>query len=406
MGRKDVQNPNHSSLSRLTRIGYDDIDGPEKACNCTAILEGKPEALNEAKILTMHKSFIESLRIPDHFYVNASKDCTNFKMSRKYLTFPLSREEEHFPLAYAIVVHHKAQNFERLLRAIYAPQNIYCIHVDLKAAPSFFDAISSLASCFPNVFMVSRREKMIYNSWSRVQADINCMADLMATDVAWKYFINLCGQDFPIKTNLDMVRKLRVLDGANSMESEAMSAGKSSRVQFVHKLVDGYWKDGGKKKGPPPFQLPIFTGNAYILVSRAFVLSVLEDHRILALIEWTKDTFNPEETIWATIQRMPGVPGSTWTSSKYDMTDMNAMARLVKWSWHEGERSSRQAVYPPCQGSHVRGVCVYGAGDLHWMVAQQHFFANKFDTDTDPVAIYCLEKYLRQRVLAQLREEN
>lgn len=30
-----------------------------------------------------------------------------FKVSRKYLTFPLSQEEKDFPLAYSMVVHHK-----------------------------------------------------------------------------------------------------------------------------------------------------------------------------------------------------------------------------------------------------------------------------------------------------------
>lgn len=144
------------------------------------------------------------------------------------------------------------------------------------------------------------------------------------------------------------------------------------------------------------------SGNAYIVVSRGYVQSVLTDNRIQALIEWAKDTYSPDEFLWATIQRIPGVPGSTWLHRKYDMTDVNAIARLIKWQLHEGSQDSLQAVYPECQGNHVRQICVYGAGDLQWMLEQHHLFANKFDIERDPIAIYCLEKYLRQRAVSEL----
>ncbi|XP_026022079.1 beta-1,3-galactosyl-O-glycosyl-glycoprotein beta-1,6-N-acetylglucosaminyltransferase-like [Astatotilapia calliptera] len=294
------------------------------------------------------------------------------------------------------------QNFERLLRAIYAPQNIYCVHVDKKAQASVFAAIKAITSCFSNVFMVSEAMNVVYTGWTRVQADLNCMADLYNTSTTWKYFINLCGQDFPLKTNLEIVQALRALKGGNSLESEEMPQGKKGRVSNAHRVVDGKVQPIGKTKDPAPFNLPILSGNAYIVVNRGYVRSVFEDKRIQALIEWAKDTYSPDEFLWATIQRIPGVPGSTWPNRKFDMTDMNAIARMVKWQWHEGSEGSLQAVYPECKGHHVKSVCVYGAGDLQWLIEQHHLFANKFDADRDPIAIYCLEKYLRHKALTEL----
>ncbi|XP_063344873.1 beta-1,3-galactosyl-O-glycosyl-glycoprotein beta-1,6-N-acetylglucosaminyltransferase 3-like [Pelmatolapia mariae] len=128
-----------------------DDESPEKVCNCSAILQGEKEALQQAKLLTISKDFQKSIQIPDEYYINATQDCRKFQINRKYITFPLSKEVEEFPLAYSMVVHHKVQNFERLLRAIYAPQNIYCIHVDKKAPSSVFAAIKAITSCFPNV---------------------------------------------------------------------------------------------------------------------------------------------------------------------------------------------------------------------------------------------------------------
>jgi len=133
----------------------------------------------------------------------------------------------------------QVQNFERLLRAIYAPQNIYCVHVDKKAEVSVYSAISAITSCFPNVFVVSHAVSVVYAAWPRVQADLNCMADLYNASTEWKYFINLCGQDFPLKTNLEIVRSLRSLKGGNSLESESLPPGKKWRVSFVHQIVDG-----------------------------------------------------------------------------------------------------------------------------------------------------------------------
>ena len=34
----------------------------------------------------------------------------------------------------------------------------------------------------------------------------------------WKYFINLTGQEFPLKTNLELVRILTAYNGANDLE--------------------------------------------------------------------------------------------------------------------------------------------------------------------------------------------
>ncbi|KAM8760524.1 beta-1,3-galactosyl-O-glycosyl-glycoprotein beta-1,6-N-acetylglucosaminyltransferase-like [Acanthopagrus schlegelii] len=393
---------NPSYIMGYSWLEYTNDDGgPEKVCNCSAILRGETGALEQAKLLTITKDFQKSVQIPDEYYINATQDCSQFKLSRKYLPYPLSQEEEDFPLAYSMVVHHKLQNFERLLRAIYSPQNIYCVHVDHKSDTSFFSAIMGITSCFPNVFMVSKPVSVVYAAWPRVQADLNCMADLYNASTRWKYFINLCGQDFPLKTNLEIVQMLRTLRGGNSMESEQIG-GKKWRVTNSYQIVDGQIQATGKVKDPPPFNLPVMSGNAYIVVSRGYIRSVLEDSRIQALIEWAKDTYSPDEFLWATIQRIPGVPGSTWPNSKYDMTDINAIARLVKWWSHEGPQGSLDAVYPECHGNHVRSICVYGAGDLPWLLKQHHLFANKFDTDTDPIAVYCLEKYLRQKALAEL----
>jgi len=149
------------------------------------------------------------------------------------------------------------KTFERLLRAIYAPQNVYCVHVDTKAPPSVAAAIGNITGCFPNVFLVSRAVSVVYAGWSRVQADLNCMADLLnVSGVPWRYLINLCGQDFPIKTNLEMVRSLRALNGSNSIESARIPGTKQWRVQSVYAVVNGALKVSAELSNNVPFPFP------------------------------------------------------------------------------------------------------------------------------------------------------
>ncbi|XP_013916546.1 PREDICTED: beta-1,3-galactosyl-O-glycosyl-glycoprotein beta-1,6-N-acetylglucosaminyltransferase [Thamnophis sirtalis] len=370
--------------------------------NCSKILEGDKEEIEKVKLELLKVSFRRTPKMTPNDYINMTVDCASFIKKRKYIMEPLSQEEAEFPIAYSIVAYHKINMLEGLLRTIYAPQNYYCIHVDKKSPESFLAAVKSIASCFPNVFVASQLESVVYASWSRVQADLNCMKDLYRRNVSWKYLINLCGMDFPIKTNQEIVEKLKALNGENSLETEKMPSNKEVRWKKHYEVVDGKVKKMGIDKQHPPFNIPIFSGSAYFVVNRKFVEYVLENSKILAFIEWAKDTYSPDEYLWATIQRIPEVPGAVSASDKYDVSDMNAVARFVKWDYFEGD-VSKGAPYPPCNGVHVRSVCVFGVGDLSWMLQKHHFFANKFDTDVDPFAIQCLEEHLRDKVLQQRR---
>lgn len=48
--------------------------------------------------------------------------CPQYQIQSHYITSPLSEEEAAFPLAYIMVIHKDFNTFERLFRAIYAPE--------------------------------------------------------------------------------------------------------------------------------------------------------------------------------------------------------------------------------------------------------------------------------------------
>lgn len=363
---------------------------------CSAIINGDVRGKSsELETLLAFKK--KQNMFSEDFYLNATKDCPAYVKKRGFITVPLSKEEETFPIAYSMVIHEKIEMFERLLRAIYAPQNVYCVHVDLKSSTEFHEAVKAIVSCFPNVFIASKLERVIYASWSRVQADLNCMKDLLNSHVDWKYLLNTCGTDFPIKTNGEMVKTLKALKGRNTMESETTNSYKKQRWQYHHNVTNSVIRTS-VKKSPPPISSPMYSGNAYFVVTRAFVKHMMQDREVQTLLEWEKDTYSPDEHLWATLQRMPSVPGSMPANIKYDTSDMQALARVVKWSYLAGDVKNG-APYYPCTGTYRRAVCVYGAGDLSWLLKQHHLFANKFDPTIDDIAIRCLEAVLRFRAL-------
>ena len=173
-------------------------------------------------------------------------------------------------------------------------------------------------------------------------------------------------------------------------------------------------------KAPNPLDTPIFVGSAYYVMKRQAVEFILKgdvmwfchkigwpiycdvdyfsDKTVEAFFEWSKDTYSPDEHVWATLQRnFPRVPGSHPPHAKYDLNELQSITRLVKWGGLD------TSVYPRCTGHYSRGVCVYGVGDLPWLLEQHHLFANKFDYDVDPYAIECLDVWLRNRTLSQTR---
>lgn len=52
-------------------------------------------------------------------------------------------------------------------------------------------------------------------------------------------------------------------------------------------------------------------------------------------------------------------------------------------------------------GHYIRDICVYGPGDLKWVIEQDNMFANKFELETYPLAVVCMERWHRLKVLEQ-----
>ena len=266
---------------------------------CRALLAGNDSALYEEarEFMTKHKRPIP----PDAYLFDLASDCDKFKRVMGYHLKPASSEEANFSIAFNMLIHTDTEQVERLLRAIYAPQNSYCVHIDTKSEPSMQKTVRAIVGCFDNVFVASKLERVVYAGFSRLQADINCMRDQVSRPTRWRYLLNIAGQAFPLRTNLELVRILKLYNGYNDIESLYR--------RTLRKRIDAEWRETkddkmeltGRKNPPPPHNIEIVRGSAYGVFSRRFVEFVVTDEKAKDLLEWSRSTFSPDEHYWSTL---------------------------------------------------------------------------------------------------------
>lgn len=193
-----------------------------KKINCQKLIEGDGASIKSArKFMKSHNRVSVPLKAFTWIL-----DCDLFKAKQGYILDVPSKSEKDFPLAFAIIVYRDVEQVERLLRAVYRPHNYYCLHVDVKTKQADRDALNSISSCFDNVFQVENSVNVTWGEFSVLQAELLCMK-LLWRFKSWKYYINLTGQEFPLKTNLEIVEILKTMQGAN------IADGTSMRYNFV-----------------------------------------------------------------------------------------------------------------------------------------------------------------------------
>lgn len=364
--------------------------------NCPALFLGDKQEVRNAKNYMYENPKKE---VEEYDYISATSDCNFFKKTRGYITKPLSQEEAEFPIAFSILMYTGVEQVERLLRSIYMPQNFYCVHIDLKADDSTHIAMRALSRCFPNVFVASRLESVYWGHISILYAEMNCLRDLLRYQ--WKYFINLSGQMFPLHSNGELVKILKMYNGANDIEGtykRSRSFWLTVRQTFSWRLYESlntmfitiY------PKSNPPYNVTIYKGSNQVAISRPFAVYLLKSKVARDLLEWFTDTMAPDEYLWPTLNHNPHLlaPGGYLGDPEAKTFTARAsiwlpVANQVNWSWKPWN----------CQGKWVREICIFGIGDMPWLHHRPELFANKFFSDFEYLAYDCMEQLIFNRTL-------
>ena len=110
-------------------------------------------------------------------------------------------------IAYHISVHHKPLQFKWLFDAIYNSEDLFAVHIDRKtpepAAKAFIDIVGDK----PNVHFC-KKHSVIYGEWALCEVELDGIMFFLKNYENWDYFINMSGQDYPVKNRAKVIAEL------------------------------------------------------------------------------------------------------------------------------------------------------------------------------------------------------
>ena len=107
-------------------------------------------------------------------------------------------------IAYFLLVHRYPAQFKRLFIAIYAPGNLYVVHVDKSSGTELAKDIATFLSPYQGVEILEA-EDALWGGYSLVDAELRGMERLLEMNDRWTHYINLSGQDFPLKSRQPVI---------------------------------------------------------------------------------------------------------------------------------------------------------------------------------------------------------
>ena len=104
----------------------------------------------------------------------------NCSQLNEYLTNNLYNIELElsFPIAYIFAFYDTPQQILCLLKLLYRPQNIYCIHPDKKSVFRYF--FIHLFRCFHSITIPIRLMEVMWDNSTIMDAQVSCMSDFIS----------------------------------------------------------------------------------------------------------------------------------------------------------------------------------------------------------------------------------
>ena len=367
------------------------VNPPVKA-NCQQLKAGN--RTEQEIVLGKVKNWTNSETI-DEFYTKA-KNCSYVRDLLSRDNFYISDTERNFPLAYVIMFHNSPQQIMRLLRVIYRPHNVYCLHPDGKADKNLIHVFRKLASCFDNIVIPDSLVKVTWGHISMVDAQLKCLRYLTSNyqHVQWKYANILCGKELPFNSNRVMVDTLSKLNGDSVVNAHRLTDMKFLLRFGLHFISrNGAMYPVAPRWRRVPFGMKLYKSYNYISASRKFVEFLLTSPRVRALHRYMSTALEPDEEFFATAYMLPEAP-------KTRIVDVDEVQYVKAFFAPEFPLNLK------CTGKSIHHCCILNIRDLPLLHEYMRgkstiFFYNKYLLEYDHVVMDCME----QRIVEQNKLE-
>ncbi|CAM8984983.1 unnamed protein product [Rhodiola kirilowii] len=172
----------------------------------------------------------------------------------------------------------------RTLKALYHPLNHYVLHLDLESPPQERLELASRVAkdhvfvTVGNVYMITKANMVTYRGPTMVANTLHACAILIKQNKEWDWFINLSASDYPLVTQDDLIYTFKDLSrDLNFIEHTSKLDWKEGQRAMPLIVDPGLYLSeksdifpvNPKRSLPTAFKL--FTGSAWMILSRAFV---------------------------------------------------------------------------------------------------------------------------------------
>ena len=272
-------------------------------------------------------------------------------------------------IAYLILVHRLPDQFKKLFKAIYEPTNFYLIHIDKKASQEIGEEVKRFLKSYPNVHILDS-ENVVWGGYSMVQAELDGMKYLLSMNAKWDYFINLSGQDFPlrsqkiIKTFLSENYGKSYIKIANQEKSRPETM---NRIENFFEELDDKISDRTHKRAFMEGVVP-YIGGQWMILTRSCCEFMINSAEVKKFEDYYLNTLIADESFFQTVLMNTTFKGMLVNDDK----------RAIIWI-PDGDIKLRPKTFT--------------TSDLGFLQKGDHLFARKFDDHVDGQIIGYIKKH-------------
>lgn len=213
-----------------------------------------------------------------------------------------SLSDRHVRIAYFIMVHHKPEVFKAMFQKIYTRDQFYLIHIDRKAKVEITDEIQMYLIGFPNVYILESIN-IVSGGFSMIQAELDAMEFLLNVSQEWDYFVNLSGEDYPLKSQ-NIIRKfLTANNGRNYLfyydqkfyRPDTLQRIQNHFTELSYKISSLMYKREFMKDVTP------YIGGKWVIFTRDTCAFLANNKRVMNFEDYYLHTLLPAESFFQTV---------------------------------------------------------------------------------------------------------
>ncbi|SFN24479.1 Core-2/I-Branching enzyme [Chryseobacterium oleae] len=213
-----------------------------------------------------------------------------------------SLSDQHVRIAYFIMVHHKPEVFKTMFQKIYTRDQFYLIHIDRKAKEEITDEIQMYLVQFPNVYILESIN-IVSGGFSMIQAELDAMEFLLNVSQEWDYFVNLSGEDYPLKSQNIIRRFLTANKGRNYLfyydqkfyRPDTLQRIQNHFTELSYKISSLMYKREFMKGVTP------YIGGKWVIFTRDTCAFLANNKRVMNFEDYYLHTFLPAESFFQTV---------------------------------------------------------------------------------------------------------